>query len=301
MSVAPPTYSSSERVRRVVSSPVSPRRGSGSSVWSRAAGTTARVPRYGARLGHDGAQAMVGQPNVRGLPEDYPVDDADSDLSPLMFAESVDQCCCSPGRGRGCCPPTSASDHSTAWLNDWPLTYDELRSLLRAQRPAHRVVGTRRRPGVSARRRPSAPAAADRTRRAEGRPCPRSLGWHWWPEPNAILSAPYDVRHPCVQRGTCMQGCNEGAKASTDLTLAARARQRRPPRHRRAGSRASSGRSRTRDGAVWIDDDGREHFQAASVVVMAANAIGTARLLRCRRRTSIPTGSPTRAGSSAPG
>ena len=44
------------------------------------------------------------------------------------------------------------------------------------------------------------------------------LGWHWWPEPNSILSAPYDGRRPCVQRGTCQQGCSEGAKASTDLT-----------------------------------------------------------------------------------
>jgi hypothetical protein len=25
-------------------------------------------------------------------------------------------------------------------------------------------------------------------------------------------------RHPCVQRGTCSSGCNEGAKSSIDLT-----------------------------------------------------------------------------------
>ena len=44
------------------------------------------------------------------------------------------------------------------------------------------------------------------------------LGWHWWPEFNSINSAPYDGRRPCVQRSTCQSGCNEGAKASTDLT-----------------------------------------------------------------------------------
>ena len=44
------------------------------------------------------------------------------------------------------------------------------------------------------------------------------LGWHWWPEANAILSAPRDGRHACVQRGTCGRGCDEGAKASVDLT-----------------------------------------------------------------------------------
>ena len=44
------------------------------------------------------------------------------------------------------------------------------------------------------------------------------LGWHWWPEYNAILSAEHDGRHVCVQRGTCGSGCNEGAKGSTDVT-----------------------------------------------------------------------------------
>ena len=44
------------------------------------------------------------------------------------------------------------------------------------------------------------------------------LGWHWWPEFNSINSTPYDGRRPCVQRSTCQSGCNEGAKASTDLT-----------------------------------------------------------------------------------
>ena len=44
------------------------------------------------------------------------------------------------------------------------------------------------------------------------------LGWHWWPEFNSINSVAYDGRRPCVQRSTCQSGCNEGAKASTDLT-----------------------------------------------------------------------------------
>ena len=55
-------------------------------------------------------------------------------------------------------------------------------------------------------------------------------------------------------------------------------------------------------GAEYVDRDGREHVVEADVVVLAANAIGTARLLLLsadaqRRRT----GSRTRAASSGGG
>lgn len=106
------------------------------------------------------------------------------------------------------------------------------------------------------------------------------LGWHWWPEPNAILSKPYEGRNPCVARGTCMSGCGEGAKGSADLT------------HWRhvvaAGGTVRTGARVTRillderglaAGAEWFDDSGVAHFQSADVVLCAANGIGTARLL----------------------
>ncbi len=83
-----------------------------------------------------------------------------------------------------------------------------------------------------------------------------------------------------MQRGTCGSGCNEGAKGSSDLT------------HWRkvvaAGGAVVTG-ARVRRivlddrglacGAEWVDRNGREHVQAADVVVLAANAIGSARLL----------------------
>ena len=90
--------------------------------------------------------------------------------------------------------------------------------VLRAHRSAVRGLGPGRRPGLPRRRRPPLPPlpigpGALRVARAHAR-----LGWHWWPAANAILSAPWSGRHPCVQRATCMLGCNEGAKGSTDLT-----------------------------------------------------------------------------------
>ena len=43
-------------------------------------------------------------------------------------------------------------------------------------------------------------------------------------------------------------------------------------------------------GATWIDRDGNEHFQPAKVVVLAANAIGTPRLLLLSGSGAHPDG-----------
>ena len=215
-----------------------------------------------------------------GSPEDYPVDDADSDLSPLMFAGVGGSMLLFAGAWPRLLPSDFRVRSLDGVADDWPLTYDELRPYYERNDRHIGVSGLGGDPAYPPGEDPPLPplpigAGALKVARAHDR-----LGWHWWPEPNAILSAPYDGRHQCVQRGTCMQGCNEGAKASTDLThwphaLANGARLVTGARVMRI---ETDGRGLA-TGALWLDDDGREHFQAASVVVLAANAIGTARLL----------------------
>ena len=118
------------------------------------------------------------------------------------------------------------------------------------------------------------------------------LGWHWWPENNAIASVDIDAtRHRCAQRGTCTQGCGEGAKASTDLT--------HWPAALAAGARLVTGawvrevavdRHGMATGAAWIDEHGAEHFTAARTVLLAANGIGTPRLLLASTSDRFPDG-----------
>ena len=128
------------------------------------------------------------------------------------------------------------------------------------------------------------------------------MGWHWWPEFNSINSVAYDGRRPCVQRSTCQSGCNEGAKASTDLThwpkaIALGARLVTGARVRRIETDARG----LATGATWIDGDGGEHLQEARVVVVAANAIGTPRLLLNSSGPATRTGWRTRPVSSGSG
>lgn len=232
-----------------------------------------------------------GSPNVRGRAEDYPVDDDASDVSPLMFAGVGG----SMLQFAGAWPRMLPSDFRVRSLDgvadDWPISYEELRPFYERSDRQIGVSGLGGDPAYPRGEDPPLPplpigAGGLEVARAHDR-----LGWHWWPEPNAILSAPYEGRNACVQRGTCMQGCGEGAKASTDLThwpvaIAHGARLITGARV----SRIETNRAGLATGATWVDRDGAEHLQRANCVIMAANGIGTPRLLLMSASESHPDG-----------
>ena len=119
------------------------------------------------------------------------------------------------------------------------------------------------------------------------------LGWHWWPGSNAIASRPYDGRRQCVQRSTCGIGCNEGAKASVDVT--------HWPKAEAAGAQLLT---KARVIAICVDPADRAKVpstltarafatgSSADIVILAANAIGSARLLLASQTGRHPEGSP---------
>lgn len=232
-----------------------------------------------------------GSPNVRGLAEDYPVDDSESDIAPLMFA----------GVGGSMIlyaadwPRLLPSDFRTRTLDgvgdDWPLNYAELAPYYERTDRAFGVAGLGGNPALPPGADPPLPPlpigeAGLRVARAHDR-----LGWHWWPAPNSVLSAPYQGRNPCAQYGACMQGCPEGAKASTDLThwpaaIAAGATLRTGARV----ARILTNRAGLATGVEYVDTDGRWHTAKAGVVILAANAVGTARLLLNSASPRFPDG-----------
>jgi choline dehydrogenase-like flavoprotein len=225
-------------------------------------------------------KAWATSPNIRQLPEDYPIVE-DSPVSPLMYNGVGGSTLIFAGAWPRALPSDFRVRSLDGIADDWPIDYFELLPYF---------YRTDRDFGVSGL--PGDPAYPPDTEDAPMPPLPigaaglkiarahTRLGWHWWPEFNSINSTPYDGRRPCVQRSTCQSGCNEGAKASTDQT--------HWPKAIANGARLITGarvrRIETNDdglatGATWIDREGGEHFEPAKVVVVAANAIGTPRLL----------------------
>jgi len=230
-------------------------------------------------------------PNVRARPEDYPCETSASDVDPVMF-NAVGGSTIHFGAQWARMRP---SDFRTRTLegvgDDWPVTYEELLPHYERMDVEMNVSGMAGDPAYPPGAGPPLPPLSIGKigrRAAEGM---ERLGWHWWPAAHAIPSREIGSQAQCARRGTCMFGCPEGAKGSTDLTLW--------PAALRHGARLVTG-ARVRElttnadglatGAVYVDRDGNEHAEHADVVVLAANGIGTPRLLLLSSSPRFPDG-----------
>jgi choline dehydrogenase-like flavoprotein len=217
---------------------------------------------------------------VRARVEDYPCDNSASEIAPVMF-NAVGGSTIHFGAQWARMRPSDFKVRSTDGIgDDWPVDYDEMLPFYERMDREMNVSGTPGDPAYppgAGPPLPGLPIGKIGRLAAEGM---NELGWHWWPAAHAIPSQATPTQQPCARRGVCMFGCPEGAKGSTDLTLW--------PKAIASGAKLVTG-ARVREittngnglatGAVWIDREGSERKQEADVVVMAANGIGTPRLL----------------------
>jgi len=244
-----------------------------------------------------GRHLWSSDPSIRKGPADYPVDLSESDVGVLNYNGVGGGTVLYAAQWARLFPSDFTRRTADGVADDWPLTYNELAPYYERTDRHFGVSGLGGDPAYPADTDPPFPPlpigiAGLRVARTHTR-----LGWHWWPATNAILSAPLGHRHPCVQRGTCVLGCAEGAKASTDLT--------HWPAVVRAGGTLVTGASVVRinhdrnglaTGAEWIDNDGHLHFQEADLVLLGANGIGTPRILLASDSTRFPDGMANSSG-----
>jgi choline dehydrogenase-like flavoprotein len=235
-------------------------------------------------------------PNTRRNRGDFPVDNSESDIAALMWN----------GVGGG------SVVYATQWTrnlpsdfrvrsldgiaDDWPVSYDELVPFYERVEHDFAVSGLSGDPAYP-RHSTALPPAPLRRAGEMLAATHNELGWHWWPGSNTIATRRHGGLGACTQRATCMWGCPEGAKASADrshwptalrlgVTLRTHARVSRIEVDRRG--RAT--------GAVYVDERGMERFQEASVVVLAANGVGTPRVLLNSDTAAFPDGLANRSG-----
>lgn len=118
------------------------------------------------------------------------------------------------------------------------------------------------------------------------------LGWHWWPMPAGVISAPYDGRPACNGCGNCASGCPRGSMAKMSLTIWPRAiaagTDLRPFARVEQIETNAEGRA---SGAVYIDRArGERVFQGADLVILSANGVGSPRLLLLSESSRFPHG-----------
>ena len=230
-------------------------------------------------------------PNARARPEDYPCEVSDSDVNPLMWAGVGGSTVLWAAHWVRFLPSDFRVRSLDGVCDDWPFTYEDLEPYYRRVENEFAVSGLEGDPAYPAPYRPPLPPlpiGRIGMRAASGMD---KLGWHWWPGLNAIASRPHNGLHRCTLRGTCLTGCPEGAKASTDRT--------HWPHALRNGVRLVTG-ARVRElpvdergrvtGAIYIDRDGREQRVRAGVTILAANGVGTPRLLQLSTSARFPDG-----------
>ncbi len=117
------------------------------------------------------------------------------------------------------------------------------------------------------------------------------LGWHWWPSDIAVATTEYDGRAKCINLGQCTLGCAQGAKASVDITYWPHALRARVELRTRCRVREiTTNEQGLASGVVYYDPNGVERFQPAEVVILAANGVGTPRLLLNSASSRFPDG-----------
>lgn len=231
-------------------------------------------------------------PNVRRLPEDYPVTSGGGHPPNVLMFNAVGG---STIHWTGHFPRFRPSDFRVKSLDgvaeDWPIRYEDLEPYYDMNDRIMGVAGLAGDPANPPRAtRPTPPLPLGVLGETIGRGFDK-LGWHWWISDNAIISRDYDGRPACELHGKCMLGCPIGSKASTDVTYWPKALRKGAVLKTRARVREITvdGRGRVR-GAVYADARGVLQEQLAHVVVLCANGIGTPRLLLASKSKLFPNG-----------
>lgn len=193
------------------------------------------------------------------------------------------------------------SDFQTRSLDgvgeDWPIRYadlepyyDKVEREIAVSGPKHFPWGPFRGPYPYPERDPISPNAQVFARGCE------KLGIGWAVTPLAILSAPFEDRPPCINRGFCNQGCMPNAKFSTLIVHIPKAEKNGAEVLPDCTVTQVNMDSGGRVTGVTFVHNGDNYEQKARIVVLATYVVETPRLLLNSANTLFPEGLANRSG-----
>ena len=236
-------------------------------------------------------------PNVRQLKQDYPINAADSCITPVNW-NGVGG---STINFLGHWPRMRPSDFRTRTLDgvadDWPVDYHTLAPFYDMNDRNIGASGLAGNPAYPDYTPPNPPIPMG----VLGQTLARGFnekGWHWWPSDVAILSRDDDGRQKCVNAGTCDLGCAAGAKGGANFTYwpmleGAGVELRTNARVREILVDETTGLA---TGVLYHGSDGQVYEQRAEMVIMACNGVGTPRMLLNSTSKLFPDGLANRSG-----
>ncbi len=235
-------------------------------------------------------------PNNRKRREDYPVNDSGSPIAASMFNAVGGSTILYAAHFPRFHPADFRVKSIDGVADDWPIDYRLLEPYYDRNARMMGVSGLSGDPAYPPKELPLPPVSLGKLGETLAKGFNR-LGWHWWPSDSAITSREYEGRAACINAGTCLTGCAQGAKASTDITYWPEAIRRgvKLAPHCRVREITVNGDGMA-DGVIYYDSEGKECRQKAHVVVVACNGIGTPRLLLNSRSRSFPDGLANRSG-----
>ncbi|MBW2270452.1 MAG: GMC family oxidoreductase [Deltaproteobacteria bacterium] len=235
-------------------------------------------------------------PNSRGRRDDYPINDSESPISVSNFN--------AVGGGTilyaGHFPRFHPSDFKVKTLDgvadDWPIDYTTLEPYYAQNDQMMGVAGLAGDPAYPPKEPPLPPVPLGKLGETLARGF-NTLGWHWWPSDSAIATREHAGRARCINLGPCLTGCPQGAKGSTDVTYWPAAIRRGVALRTHCRVREITlGPDGMANGVLYHDAAGALQRQAAEVVVLACNGVGTPRLLLNSRSKQFPDGLANRNG-----
>ena len=229
-------------------------------------------------------------PNIRKSKWDYPINNDDSVISLANFNAVGGSTILFSGHF----PRFHPSDFRAFSLDgvgvDWPITYDELTPFYEMNERNIGVAGLEGDPAYPKipNLLPPVPLGKLGQTLAEGY---NKLGWHWWPAYSAIATKPFDGRGACINLGPCNSGCAQNAKSSADVTYWPAAIQNGVELVTEARVyRIKQNMPGKVAGVSYYDSNNEPQEISARVVILAASAIGTPRLLLNSTSSFAPNG-----------